>query len=591
MKKTVSAVCAFLIIFTSIFVLSSDSVAESATHGAFSIDKNSPRVFLKDGESVTLYPASVISDISGDGLVTASDARGILRISSKLDNFSGDISFIDINGDSLITALDARLALLYSAGLNMYYKDADFSISAGFLKDNGGDCYYVNDYGLIATGKTVIDGSGYIFDSSGRMEKGFTRYWGDTYYLDENGKMTTGLVAISGDDYFFDNEGRMKTGRITLDGKTYYFTKDGKKSHEVKPSGAGDESIAKAKNIVKNTPLYNKICQMIFITPEKLSGAGKVTVCDNKLKDALEKYPVGGVVLFAQNLENTDQTKKLISDMQEAVFEKYGVKMFLGVDEEGGSVARCAKKLDTVKFYDMSVYGETGDVKKAYDIGAALSNVLKNLGFNVDFAPVADTITNAQNEVVKKRSFGSDPNVVASMVENEIKGFIDGGVISSAKHFPNHGSTAGDTHFGFVTSDAALEELEKTDLLPFKAAIDAGVPMIMTGHMTFTNIDKDAPASLSEKIVTGILREKLNYDGVVLTDSLGMRAISNLYTPGEAAVAAIEAGNDMLLGVTDIEKTVNALTEAVKNGKITEERIDESVTRIIAVKIEYGIIS
>ncbi len=177
------------------------------------------------------------------------------------------------------------------------------------------------------------------------------------------------------------------------------------------------------------------------------------------------------------------------------------------------------------------------------------------------------------------------------MVSREVAGFVDSGILWAPKHFPGHGSTGGDTHDGFAASDRTLSELEACDLLPFQAAIEAGAPMIMVGHMTMTELDSENPASLSYSIVTGLLRNQLNYDGIIITDALNMSAVTDLYTSGEAAVKAIEAGCDMLLCVPDVADAVNAVTEAVENGTISESRIDESVIRILTAKIDYGIIS
>jgi beta-N-acetylhexosaminidase len=166
---------------------------------------------------------------------------------------------------------------------------------------------------------------------------------------------------------------------------------------------------------------------------------------------------------------------------------------------------------------------------------------------------------------------------------------VEGGVLCAPKHFPGHGSTGGDTHDGYAATDRTLDELEACDLLPFQAAMEAGAPMIMVGHMTLTAIDPDNPASLSQAVVTGLLRDQLGYDGIVITDALNMGAVANNYTSGEAAVRAIQAGCDMLLCVSDVQSAVDALLQAVADGTISESRIDESVVRILDAKIAYGI--
>ena len=352
-----------------------------------------------------------------------------------------------------------------------------------------------------------------------------------------------------------------------------------------------DANAARARVMLRDMTLEEKICQMLFVTPEALTGYTRVTQSGDTTKAAIEKWPVGGIIYFSTNLVSTDQTTEMIENIQSFSESATGRRLFIGVDEEGGTVARAADSLGTTQFDDMSVYGETGDTQEAYNIGATQAKDLTALGFNVNFSPVADVLTNEDNTVVKQRSFGSDPDLVASMVSQVVKGLTDGGMLCAPKHFPGHGSTGGDTHDGLAASDRTLEELESCDFKPFQAAIEAGAPMIMVGHMTMTAIDPDNPASLSETIVTGLLREELGYDGIIITDALNMGAIANNYTNADAAVKAVSAGCDMLLCVSNISSVVNALTDAVSDGTISEERIDESVSRILQAKLRYGIIS
>ena len=352
-----------------------------------------------------------------------------------------------------------------------------------------------------------------------------------------------------------------------------------------------DASAARARVMLRDMTLEEKICQMLFVTPEALTGYTRVTQSGDATKAAIEKWPVGGIIYFSSNLVSTDQTTAMIENIQTFSQNATGRRLFIGVDEEGGSVARAADSLGTTQFDDMSVYGETGDTQEAYNIGATQAKDLTALGFNVNFSPVADVLTNEENTVVKDRSFGSDPDLVSSMVSQVVKGLTDGGMLCAPKHFPGRGSTGGDTHDGFASSDRTLEELEACDFKPFQAAIEAGAPMIMVGHMTMTAIDEDNPASLSETIVTGLLRDELGYDGIIITDALNMGAIANNYTNADAAVKAVSAGCDMLLCVSNISSVVNALTDAVSDGTISEERIDESVSRILQAKLRYGIIS
>lgn len=351
-----------------------------------------------------------------------------------------------------------------------------------------------------------------------------------------------------------------------------------------------DSDSARAKVMLQEMSLEDKLCQMLFVTPEALTGYSKVTQSGETTRSALEQWPVGGIIYFSQNLVTVDQTTAMIQDIQGFAQDLTGRRLFIGVDEEGGSVARVADSLGTTSFEDMSVYGAAGDTDAVYQIGATQASELTALGFNVNFSPVADVLTNEDNTVVKDRSFGSDADLVSSMVTQVIKGLTDGGMLCAPKHFPGHGSTGGDTHDGFSSTDSTLEELEACDLKPFQAAIDAGAPMIMVGHMTMTAIDSENPASLSKTIVTGILREQLGYDGIIITDALNMGAISQNYTNAEAAVKAVSAGCDMLLCVSNISSVIEALTDAVNNGTISESQIDESVLRILTAKLKYNVI-
>ncbi len=350
-----------------------------------------------------------------------------------------------------------------------------------------------------------------------------------------------------------------------------------------------DSSLTQAKGIVSAMTLQEKVCQMFFVTPEELTGYSKVTQSGDVTRTSYEEYPVGGVVYFGTNLVTTNQTTEMIANIQQFARERSGFGLFIGVDEEGGSVARLADNLGTAAFDDMAAYGEEGDSAKAYEIGSAIAADMQALGFNVDFAPCADVLTNEDNTVVQRRSFGSDPELVSQFVSQEVSAFVTSGILCAPKHFPGHGSTGGDTHDGYASSDLNRMDLESCDLKPFQAAIDAGAPMIMVGHMTFPNIDREHPASLSSVLITDVLRNQMGYDGIIITDAMNMGAITQNYTSGEAAVAAIQAGCDMILCTPNLENAVDAVLQAVEDGEISRVSIDESVVRIIAAKLQYGV--
>jgi len=330
--------------------------------------------------------------------------------------------------------------------------------------------------------------------------------------------------------------------------------------------------------ILSSMTLEEKIYQMFFVTPEAITKVKTATAAGEATKTALQKYPVGGIIYFEGNIQNATQISKMISNSQS--YSK--IPLFIGVDEEGGTVTRLSKKISGFpNFGNMSGVKNT---EEAYNIGSTLGSELKKLGFNLDFAPVADVITNSNNTVVKKRSFGSDGNLVANMVSNFVKGMESKGVSSLLKHFPGHGSTAGDTHNGVAATDRTMAQLQSAELIPFKKGIEAGSDFVMMAHITLTNIDSSVPATFSKKIVTELLKNEIGFNGVVITDAMNMGAIVNQYTVGEAAVKAIQAGCDMILMPANIDGAHSAIKSAVQNGTISEQRINESVKRILRVK-------
>lgn len=354
---------------------------------------------------------------------------------------------------------------------------------------------------------------------------------------------------------------------------------------EPEPEPSEEELLdMRAQEILGAMTLDEKIYQLFFVTPKLLTGEENVTEFSDLMKETLDKKPVGGIILFNENIISKEQVKSLNSDIENNA--KFGI--LVSVDEEGGSVARLGNaNIGFPSFSHMAEIGATGDVSKAYEVGASLAQSLKELNFNMDFAPVADIITNPENTVVKKRSFGSDENLVSDMVAAEVKGFIDNDVICSLKHFPGHGNTEADSHKGMAVSNCDLETLRERELIPFKAGIEAGAETVMVGHISLPNIiGDDTPATLSPQIVTDLLRQELGFKGVIITDSMQMGAVADYYTPEEAAVKALLAGNDMILMPTDLDRAFNGILTAVQNGEISEDRIDESVRRILILKLK-----
>ena len=237
-------------------------------------------------------------------------------------------------------------------------------------------------------------------------------------------------------------------------------------------------------------------------------------------------------------------------------------------------------------FGNMSDVGSRADTEEAYEIGSTIGAYLKDLGFNMDAAPDTDVLTNSANEVVKYRSFGSDPKIVTELAAAELKGLNEQGIIGMYKHFPGHGGTTADSHEGYAYVDETLEELKEAALVPFQNGIDSGIRVIMVSHIACPNVTGDnTPATLSKELITDVLRNDMGFDGMVITDALNMGAVTQQYSSAQAAVAALDAGADMLLMPEDFKAAYQGVLDAVNNGTISEERINESVRRILEIKV------
>ncbi len=342
--------------------------------------------------------------------------------------------------------------------------------------------------------------------------------------------------------------------------------------------------------------LGQKVAQLFVVTPEQLTGMGTVTQAGDTTRDALERYPVGGLCYFGQNITGADQLRQMLRDTCAYAAEAgAGVAPFLTVDEEGGPlVARVANSgyFDVQQFPDMVEIGAGGDAAQAANVGRVIGAYLSEIGFNVDFAPVADVLTNPANQVIGARAFSSDAGVVSQMVEAEVSAMIESGVLPCMKHFPGHGDTEGDSHTGAVCSMRSRDQIETCELAPFRAGIAAGCPLVMVGHIETPNFAADGlPASLSKTMMTDVLRDELGFTGVIVSDSFSMGAITQNYTPADAALRFIQAGGDIILMTPDLRAAHQGLMDAISNGTLTEARVDESVKRILAAKQKLGILS
>lgn len=343
------------------------------------------------------------------------------------------------------------------------------------------------------------------------------------------------------------------------------------------------------QTILDNMTLEDKIAQLFILYPETLvSGVNRVTAAGEMTREAFDRRPVGGLIYMRQNLESKEQVQTMLSDFQEISLSRTGLLAFLCVDEEGGKVTSVGgtEALAIPRGEDMADIGARNRPEEAYQKGEFIGGYLSELGFNVDFAPVADVLSNPENTVVKKRSFGADPKLVTAMTAAFAEGLQSKGILGSYKHFPGHGATAGDTHKGYSYTDKTLEELMACELLPFMDGISRNIPMIMVGHISLPKvIGDDTPASLSSYIMTDLLREELGYKGIIITDALAMKAVINEYSSDEAAVRALEAGADILLLPEDFELAYQGVLKAVNEGRLSGERIDQSLQRIIRQKL------
>lgn len=347
-------------------------------------------------------------------------------------------------------------------------------------------------------------------------------------------------------------------------------------TEEEKPSLV-DETLA-------GMTLHEKVCQMMFVTPEELTGEGGVTVAGDATRQALENYPVGGIVYFAKNLESQDQVKEMIDNSQ-----KYSsIGLFVATDEEGGVVNRLMDTVGTTYIGSMYYYKDDGD-ETAYENAYTIANDMSALGFNLDFAPVADVWSNPDNTVIGERAYSDDYAQAAELVGNAVKGFNDGGVMCTLKHFPGHGDTAEDSHYSSAYVHRTKEEIIADEMQPFRSGIEAGAEFVMVGHLIVPDID-EVPATLSYKIATGILREELKFEGVAITDSFEMESIADNYSVDDAVVMSVKAGMDMILQPKDMASAVNSIEQAVADGELSEDRIDESVRRILTLKESRGLL-
>ncbi len=382
------------------------------------------------------------------------------------------------------------------------------------------------------------------------------------------------------------------------------------------------------EEILRGMTTREKICQMLIpsfrvwkeVPPgEGLTGTGTVenaaeeapgtpiTSLNDEIRECLQTWPYGGVTLFRENCADPEQTLRLISEIQTVNREAGGLPMLIGADQEGGNVSRMA--FASMGTGNMAL-SATGDKENARRMAAVLGEEMRLVGFNADYAPVADVNNNPANPVIGVRSFSDDPLIAAEYAAAFTRGLHDEGIIATAKHFPGHGNTETNSHSGFPVINISLEELRSCELIPFRALVEEGVDMIMTAHIQYPLIEKETrisvstgdpvhlPATMSRTILQDLLRDEMNFDGLIISDSLDMAAIKDHFNREDTLTLTVNAGVNLLIlpavFTTEDFRVVQEMTEMAvrlaEEGKISMEAVDDSVLRILKLKKEYGIL-
>lgn len=361
--------------------------------------------------------------------------------------------------------------------------------------------------------------------------------------------------------------------------------------------------------LISKMSMEEKIGQMITVSVRQWNEED-FTIMEDQVADIISKNSVGGVILFAENFTDTEQTVNLTTAFQNAALKyKNKIPLFISTDQEGGEVVRLNKGTSLPGNMALGAINSASDAKT---VGGILGSELSAFGINVDFAPSLDVNSNPINPIIGVRSFSSDPNIVANLGVQVINGIQEKNVSAAAKHFPGHGDTSTDTHTSLPSVDKTLKELEDCELIPFKQAVENGVDMIMTAHIQFPKIEKETvvsesdgsevtlPATLSKTFVTDILRNKLGFKGVVTTDAMNMGAIADNFGVTQACILAINAGVDILLmpvsltdesSGTELASLIGNIKSAVVNGDIKEETINAAVKRILELKEKRGVLN
>lgn len=354
----------------------------------------------------------------------------------------------------------------------------------------------------------------------------------------------------------------------------------------IQPLQAQDTNI---EVTIASMSLEQKVSQMFVV-----SFFGSILT--EAAEELLITWQPGAVVFLPSNIENPAQITRLSNDIQQTLVDSGAFPAFITLDQEGGVITRLHEGF--TRWPVPALLTATQNPELAYQFGMALGEEMRAVGLNMNLAPVADLQTNPDNQIIGRRAYGSDPMMVAPMLASVVQGMQNTGILATVKHFPGHGDTSADSHLELPILSFSQDELSKRELIPFVSTIEVGVAAVMVAHINFPNIDgnSEIPASLSQNIIVGLLREELGFQGLVITDALDMDAIDTVYSSGEAAIKAIHAGNDLILigahvGTQTQGNAIQTVVNAVRNGEISEARIDESLRRILLAKEQYGILN
>lgn len=333
-------------------------------------------------------------------------------------------------------------------------------------------------------------------------------------------------------------------------------------------------------SMIDAMPLEDKVAGLFFVSPEAVTGVDVAVKAGDGTKDALTRYAVGGIIYSKKNIRDAAQFQEMLGNTD--LYSKY--PLFLGIEEEGGSISPLAAAGLIDKQPSAADIGAGGDVGAARQAGSSLGLGLASFGINVDFAPVGD-LANVDKSVMADRAYGSEADAVSAYVVNMMEGLQEQEVTACIKHFPCGGGTAADTDEGLAVSERSAEELRSQELAVYQSSIDSGAQMIMVGHVAVPSLTGDnTPASLSSVVVSDLLRGEMGYRGVVITDAMDAKAISEYYSSGQAAVMALKAGCDMILTPENFEEAYEAVLAAVQDGTIAEERINDALRRVYRIK-------